>query len=126
MTTESELSGVDLARQALLAAREAAKKNGSTRQKPKRRTATVVRREGREPLGLGSAISRMMTERGMAAPAVGGRSKENCPWRPPKLELRRGSVPSSPSHSSWTSPVVLLTSSRSRCFLLRPLTWALS
>ncbi|MFJ8405762.1 DUF721 domain-containing protein [Streptomyces microflavus] len=72
MTTEPELSGVDLARQALLAAREAAKKNGATRQKPKRRTTTVVRREGREPLGLGGAIGMMMTERGMAAPAAGG------------------------------------------------------
>ncbi|MFJ3402165.1 DUF721 domain-containing protein [Streptomyces microflavus] len=72
MTTESELSGVDLARQALLAAREVAKKNGATRQKPKGRTTTVVRREGREPLGLGSAIGMMMTERGMAAPAAGG------------------------------------------------------
>ncbi len=66
------MSGVDLARQALLAAREAAKKNGAARQKPKRRTTTVVRRDGREPLGLGSAIGMMMTERGMAAPAAGG------------------------------------------------------
>ncbi|MEU6285050.1 DUF721 domain-containing protein [Streptomyces sp. NPDC047028] len=68
-----ELSGVDLARQALIAAREAAKKNGATQtKKPKRRTTTVVRRDGREPLGLGSAISRMMTERGMVTPAAGG------------------------------------------------------
>ncbi|MFD6465676.1 DciA family protein [Streptomyces goshikiensis] len=69
MTTE--LSGVDLARQALAAAREAAKKNGATARKPKRPT-TVVRRDGREPLGLGSAISQMLTERGMVAPAAGG------------------------------------------------------
>ncbi|MEU9617126.1 hypothetical protein AB0D56_37270 [Streptomyces sp. NPDC048209] len=47
-------------------------KNGATRQKPKRRTTTVVRRNGREPLGLGNAISRMMTEPGMAAPAADG------------------------------------------------------
>ncbi|MFK0120761.1 DUF721 domain-containing protein [Streptomyces sp. NPDC090994] len=68
-----ELSGVDLARQALIAAREAAKKNGATRtKKPKRRTGTVVRRDGREPLGLGAAIGLMMTERGMVAPAAGG------------------------------------------------------
>ncbi|MGW6286284.1 DciA family protein [Streptomyces sp. NPDC055107] len=72
MTTESELSGVDLARHALLAAREAARKIGATRQKPKRPTTTAVRRDGREPLGLGSAISTMMTEHGMAAPAAGG------------------------------------------------------
>ncbi|MFJ7209488.1 DUF721 domain-containing protein [Streptomyces sp. NPDC098789] len=67
-----ELSGIDLARQALVAAREAARKSGATTRKPKRRTGTVVRRDGREPLGLGSAISRMMTERAMVAPAAGG------------------------------------------------------
>ncbi len=64
--------GVDLARQPLIAARKAAKKNGATQtKKPKRRT-TVVRRDGREPLGLGAAIGMMMTERGMVAPAAGG------------------------------------------------------
>ncbi|MFD4595668.1 hypothetical protein [Streptomyces rubiginosohelvolus] len=57
MTVESELSGVNLARQALLAARDAAKKNGTSSKKSKRRATTVVRREDREPLGLGSAIS---------------------------------------------------------------------
>ncbi|MFD5557835.1 DUF721 domain-containing protein [Streptomyces sp. NPDC127068] len=72
MTTESELSGVDLARQALTAAREAAKKNGARTTKPKRRTTTAVRRDGREPLGLGAAIGMMMTERGLAAPTAGG------------------------------------------------------
>ncbi|WP_030595007.1 DciA family protein [Streptomyces anulatus] len=70
--SSGEVSGVDLARQALLAAREAARKNGATAKKPKRRTTTVARRDGREPLGLGSAIGMMMTERGMAAPAAGG------------------------------------------------------
>ncbi|MFB6876340.1 hypothetical protein [Streptomyces sp. NPDC056323] len=68
----SELSGVDLARQALLAAREAARKSGATGKKPKHRAGMVVRRGGREPLGLGAAIGLMMTERGMVAPAVGG------------------------------------------------------
>ncbi|MFE0580210.1 DUF721 domain-containing protein [Streptomyces sp. NPDC058874] len=68
----TELSGVDLARQALVAAREAAKNNGATTRKPKRRATTVVRRDGREPLGLGAAIDTMMTERGLVAPAAGG------------------------------------------------------
>ncbi|MFJ6452276.1 hypothetical protein ACIQNV_37370 [Streptomyces hydrogenans] len=72
MSTVPELSGVDLARQALLAAREAAKTNGTARQKPKRRTCTALRRDGREPLGLGAAISMMMTERGLVAPAADG------------------------------------------------------
>ncbi len=72
MTAVPELSGVDLARQALLAAREAAKKNGAQTKKPKRRTGTTLRRDGREPLGLGTAITTMMTERGLVAPAAGG------------------------------------------------------
>ncbi|MEV8455480.1 DUF721 domain-containing protein [Streptomyces sp. NPDC052095] len=71
MSTESELSGVDLARQVLIAAREAAKKNGAAR-KPPRRTGTAVRHGGREPYGLGAAISMMLTERGTTAPAIGG------------------------------------------------------
>ncbi|MEU5810948.1 DciA family protein [Streptomyces sp. NPDC047718] len=72
MTAAPELSGVDLARQALLAAREAAKKNGAQTKRPKRRTGTTLRRDGREPLGLGAAITMMMTERGLVAPAAGG------------------------------------------------------
>ncbi|MEU2228576.1 hypothetical protein [Streptomyces sp. NPDC018347] len=73
MNAVPELSGVDLARQALLAAREAAKKNGAGRAtKPKRRTGTTLRRDGREPLGLGVAITMMMTERGLVAPAADG------------------------------------------------------
>ncbi|WP_432066276.1 hypothetical protein [Streptomyces sp. C10-9-1] len=51
-----DLPGVDLARRALLAAREAAKKNGAAWQKLKRRTGTVVRRDGSEPLEFGTAI----------------------------------------------------------------------
>ncbi|KUN75363.1 DciA family protein [Streptomyces griseoruber] len=69
----SELSRIDLARQALAAAREAAKKNGgSQKAKPKRSRIQVVRRDGRDPLGLGTAITMMMTERGMVTPAAGG------------------------------------------------------
>ncbi|MFE6460030.1 DUF721 domain-containing protein [Streptomyces cinereoruber] len=72
MNAVPELSGIDLARQTLLAAREAAKKNGAQTKKPKRRTGTAVQRDGREPLGLGAAINMMMTERGLVAPAAGG------------------------------------------------------
>ncbi|MFE7616843.1 DUF721 domain-containing protein, partial [Streptomyces sp. NPDC057496] len=75
MTSTPQPSGVDLARQALLAAREAAKRTGHARKtRPGRRTNTALRRDGREPLGLGSAISQMMTERGLAAPAAAGGS----------------------------------------------------
>jgi hypothetical protein len=69
----TEVSGVDLVRQALLAAREQAKKNGTAvKKKPKRRARRAVRRDGREPLGLGEAIGMMMTERGLTVPAAGG------------------------------------------------------
>ncbi|WP_251983039.1 hypothetical protein [Streptomyces violaceusniger] len=69
----TEPSGVDLAGQSLAAAGEQAKKNrGHRKQKPKRRTGQAVRRDGREALGLGTAITMMMTERGMVAPAAGG------------------------------------------------------
>ncbi|MFF5638241.1 DciA family protein [Streptomyces sp. NPDC012825] len=72
MSPAPETSGVDLARQALLAAREAAKaKKSEVRQKPRRRTTTVVR-DGRAPLAFGAAIGMMMTERGLIAPAAGG------------------------------------------------------
>jgi hypothetical protein len=69
----TEVSGIDLARQALLAAREQAKKNdAAAKKKPKRRARQAVRRDGREPLGLGAAIGMMMTERGLVVPAAGG------------------------------------------------------
>ncbi len=69
----TKLSGVGFARQTLTAAREAAKKRGNTQtQRPKRRTGTGVRRNGREPLGLGTATGMMMTERGMVVPAADG------------------------------------------------------
>lgn len=54
----TEPSGVELARQALIAAREAAKKNGATQtKKAKRRTGTVVRRDGRDPIVAGQERS---------------------------------------------------------------------
>ncbi|MCQ6556869.1 DUF721 domain-containing protein [Streptomyces sp. C10-9-1] len=45
---------------------------GGERGDRERRTGTSVRRDGREPLGLGAAITMMMTERGLVAPAAGG------------------------------------------------------
>ncbi|MET9587536.1 DciA family protein [Streptomyces sp. NPDC006539] len=73
MTIQDQPSGVDLARQALFAAREAATKKGAARtEKPRGRTR-VVYRNGRDPLALGEAITAMMTECALSAPAAGGR-----------------------------------------------------
>ncbi|CAL9521602.1 DUF721 domain-containing protein [Streptomyces sp. enrichment culture] len=72
-----EPSGVDLARVALRAAREAARARGdATLQKKQARRGGLrsgARADGRDPMALGSAINRLITERGWETPAaVGG------------------------------------------------------
>ncbi|MFD0316143.1 DUF721 domain-containing protein [Streptomyces flavalbus] len=70
-------SGVDLARVALRAAREQARARGdAVRQRKQARRGGLrsgARADGRDPMALGSAINRLITERGWEAPAaVGG------------------------------------------------------
>ncbi|MEU6392432.1 DUF721 domain-containing protein [Streptomyces sp. NPDC046939] len=73
-----EPSGVDLARVALRAAKEAARARGAAAQQKKqvRRGGSLrsgARADGRDPMGLGPAINRLITERGWETPAaVGG------------------------------------------------------
>ncbi|MFD7015111.1 DUF721 domain-containing protein [Streptomyces sp. NPDC059928] len=73
-----ESSGVDLARVALRAAKEQAKARGAAAQQKKqaRRGGGLrsgARADGRDPLPLGAAINRLISERGWEAPAaVGG------------------------------------------------------
>ncbi|MCX4448079.1 DUF721 domain-containing protein [Streptomyces sp. NBC_01789] len=74
----AEPSGVDLARVALRAAKEQARARGAAAQQKKqaRRGGGLrsgARADGRDPLPLGSAINRLITERGWETPAaVGG------------------------------------------------------
>lgn len=73
----AEPSGVDLARVALRAAREAARARGdAVQQKKQARRGGLrsgARADGRDPMALGSAINRLITERGWETPAaVGG------------------------------------------------------
>lgn len=74
-----ELSGVDLARVALRAALETARKNGgngrTAKTKP-RTTPSMVRHGGREPLGLGAAIGMLVNERAWELPAAGASLRE--------------------------------------------------
>ncbi|MFI9588070.1 DciA family protein [Streptomyces sp. NPDC052236] len=74
MTTGAQPSGVDLARVALHAAREAAKARGeSGTRKAKRRTrTTTARRDGREPTGFAAVLQRLMADRAWDLPAAGG------------------------------------------------------
>ncbi|MFF7970516.1 DciA family protein [Streptomyces sp. NPDC007905] len=73
-----EPSGVDLARVALRAAKEQARARGdAARQKKQARRGGGLRSgagaDGRDPLALGAAINRLISERGWEAPAaVGG------------------------------------------------------
>ncbi|MER7696341.1 DciA family protein [Streptomyces sp. NPDC096095] len=73
-----EVTGVDLARVALRAAKEQARARGAAAQQRKqaRRGGGLrsgARSDGRDPLALGSAINRLITERGWETPAaVGG------------------------------------------------------
>ncbi|MFD3484653.1 DUF721 domain-containing protein [Streptomyces sp. NPDC058665] len=73
-----EASGVDLARVALRAAKEQARARGAAAQQKKQaRRGGGLRSgsgaDGRDPLSLGAAINRLITERGWEKPAaVGG------------------------------------------------------
>ncbi|WP_392671661.1 DUF721 domain-containing protein [Streptomyces sp. LN785] len=75
---QPEASGVDLARVALRAAKEQARARGAAAQQKKqaRRGGGLrsgARADGRDPLPLGAAINRLITERGWETPAaVGG------------------------------------------------------
>ncbi|MCP9212808.1 DciA family protein [Streptomyces sp. HD1123-B1] len=75
--TPPEPSGVDLARVALRAAKEQARARGAAAQQKKQARRgglrSGARADGRDPLPLGAAINRLITERGWEAPAaVGG------------------------------------------------------
>ncbi|WP_051820128.1 DciA family protein [Streptomyces sp. NRRL S-920] len=81
-----ETSGVDLARVALRAAMEAARKNGNSQKtKRKPRAVTTVRRDGREPMGLGAAIGALVTERAWELPAAGATLRERWAAIAPEL-----------------------------------------
>ncbi|WP_434592426.1 DUF721 domain-containing protein [Streptomyces sp. A5-4] len=74
---DAEPSGVDLARVALRAAKEQARARGAAAQQKKQAKRgglrSGARADGRDPLALGAAINRLITERGWEAPAaVGG------------------------------------------------------
>ncbi|AUG78567.1 hypothetical protein CFP65_3784 [Kitasatospora sp. MMS16-BH015] len=75
--SDPELSGVDLARVALRAAKEAARQRGEQvrekREAKKHGLRSGARADGRDPVPLGAALNRLITERGWEAPAaVGG------------------------------------------------------
>ncbi|SES31776.1 Protein of unknown function [Streptomyces sp. yr375] len=99
----SETSGVDLARVALRAAMEAARKNGGgqkAKQKPS--AVTTVRRDGREPMGLGAAIGALVTERAWELPAAGATLRDRWAAIAPELAGHVAAVSYDPNSGQLT------------------------
>jgi predicted nucleic acid-binding Zn ribbon protein len=113
MTETPQLSGVDLARVALRAAKVAAQKNGGGRTaQPKPRTASVARRDGREPMGLGAAIGALVTERAWELQAAGASLRERWAAIAPELaghvaavsyDADSGQLTVCPESSAWAT-----------------------
>lgn len=77
-------SGIDLARAALAAARASAKTRPTQPQKKTRARRTSSRRPG-DPMGLGAAITGMMTDRGWEPPEQNGSIIDQWPTIAPEL-----------------------------------------
>ncbi|MGX9923545.1 DciA family protein [Streptomyces sp. NPDC002248] len=75
---QTPASGADLARVALRAALEEARKNGAGRPAPRTPgpSRIGVRRGGREPVGLGAALQALLAERAWELPAAGATLRE--------------------------------------------------
>ncbi|MCG7527327.1 DciA family protein, partial [Streptomyces sp. OfavH-34-F] len=111
--TADEVSGVDLARVALRAAMEAARANGGGRKaKTKPRIVRTVRRDGREPMGLGAAIGALVTERAWELPAAGATLRERWAAIAPELaghvaavsyDADSGQLTVCPESSAWAT-----------------------
>jgi predicted nucleic acid-binding Zn ribbon protein len=123
-TRETELSGVDLARVALQSAREAARRHGAD-PATKRRSTTrqghgFVRGEGREPVGLGGALSALMASRAWETPVAGGGVLADWPTIAPELaahvaavahDAESGRLDLSPASPAWATQVRLTSAS---------------
>ncbi|MEV7488894.1 DUF721 domain-containing protein [[Kitasatospora] papulosa] len=97
----NETAGVDLSRAALGAAMEAARKNGTgPKVKRKPQAVTMVRRDGREAMGLGTAIGALVTERAWELPAAGATLQERWAAIAPELAGHVAAVSYDPD-SGW-------------------------
>ncbi|MGI5532485.1 DciA family protein [Streptomyces syringium] len=98
-----EASGVDLARVALRAAMEAARKNGGGQKaKRKPRVVRTVRRDGREPMDLGAALGALVTERAWELPAAGATLRERWAAIAPELAGHVAAVAYDPDSGQLT------------------------
>jgi hypothetical protein len=85
-------SGIDLARAALAAARADAKTSPTQPQRKRRTTTGCTSRRPGDPMGLGAAITRMMTERAWQPPETGGSIIDQWPTIAPELANKVAAV----------------------------------
>ncbi|MFF8696747.1 DUF721 domain-containing protein [Streptomyces sp. NPDC015144] len=85
MSGSEASTGVDLARVALRAAMDAARKNGGQKAKAKPRAVRTVRRDGREPVGFAAALGALVTERAWELPAAGATLRDRWAAIAPEL-----------------------------------------
>ncbi|MGW7319632.1 DciA family protein [Streptomyces sp. NPDC054865] len=73
-TPQTTASGVDLARQALAAARAAARQRGErpSGSRKTRRNRTSMQADGREPIGFAALLANLVTDRAWELPSAGG------------------------------------------------------
>jgi predicted nucleic acid-binding Zn ribbon protein len=90
-------SGVDMARAAFRAAREAAKNQLPKATRPKRQTKRRGA-DGRDPIALGGAITGLLTDRGWEAPTAGGNILDQWPTLCPDLAATVQPVHYDPEH----------------------------
>ncbi|WP_372412756.1 DUF721 domain-containing protein [Streptomyces luteireticuli] len=105
-------SGIDLARVALKAARDAARKTSATVRKPPPRNRTARRRDGRDPLNLAAAFAGLIADRAWELPTEGASVLTRWPDLFPDLAANVAAVayhpdrgqldllPASPSHAA--------------------------
>jgi predicted nucleic acid-binding Zn ribbon protein len=78
-------SGIDLARAALAAARATAKTRPAQPDRKKTRSSRASIRRAGDPMGLGFAVTRLMTDRGWEPPETGGSILDQWPTIAPEL-----------------------------------------
>ncbi|MGI5262476.1 DciA family protein [Streptomyces angustmyceticus] len=96
---DQEVSGVDLARVALHAARQNAKKHGGESATPRARRGKAASRrgEGRDPQGFGAVLQRLMADRAWDLPAAGGSILDRWP------DIAAAIAPQLPHHVTATA-----------------------
>ena len=97
MTDPLPAGGADLARQALKAARAAAKRHGATTKQPTRRPARTRGADGRDPVTFAAALMRLADERGWNTGIRGGSILDTWPDLFPEYEGRVQAVAFDPS-----------------------------